>query len=187
MKIIVGLGNPGKNYSENRHNIGAKVVDQLASNYKINLKRSVRQKAWLGELKINSDSFLLVKPRTYMNNSGLCVGRVLAKYKVSVEDLLVVYDDADLELGVLRTKKKGSSGGHRGIASIVDILGTEEVNRLKVGIGRSVDHDLSDYVLSDFSYEEKKELTKVISKAAEISLNWFKAKKEKTIKINLGG
>lgn len=184
MKIIVGLGNPGKKYSENRHNIGAKVIDQLADDHKVNLKRSVRQKAWLGELKINSDCFLLVKPRTYMNNSGLCVGRVLAKNKVSPEDLLVIYDDADLELGVLRIKKKGSSGGHRGIASIVDILGTEEVNRLKVGIGRSADGELSDYVLSDFSYAEKKELTKVISQAAKASLNWFNEKREETIRIS---
>ncbi|MCF7872794.1 MAG: aminoacyl-tRNA hydrolase [Candidatus Omnitrophica bacterium] len=193
MKIIVGLGNPGKKYSENRHNIGFKIVDQLAGRYKIKLRRSIRQKAWLGELRIGSDYFLLVKPKTYMNASGLCVNRVLAKYKVLTEDLLVIYDDADLDLGVLRIKKSGSSAGHRGMASIIDALGTKEINRLKVGIGRPTpsrgDYQppLTEYVLSNFSGEEKENLTKVINQAAAIPLNWFKTKKEKTVKINLGG
>ncbi|MCF7873218.1 MAG: aminoacyl-tRNA hydrolase [Candidatus Omnitrophica bacterium] len=190
MKIIVGLGNPGKKYSENRHNIGFKVVDQLACKYKVKLKRTIRQKAWLGELKIDFDSFLLVKPKTYMNNSGLCVGRVLAKYKVPRQDLLVVYDDVDLNLGTLRIKKSGSSGGHKGIASIIDILGTKEINRLRVGVGRPTfgrggpNRPLTDFVLSNFSSEEKKQLKEVIKEAAEISLKWFEDRQEKTIKIS---
>ncbi|MFO8053088.1 MAG: aminoacyl-tRNA hydrolase [Candidatus Omnitrophota bacterium] len=189
MKVIVGLGNPGKNYSENRHNIGFKVVDQLAYRYKVKLKRTIRQRAWLGELRIDSDYFLLVKPKTYMNNSGFCLNRVLAKYKVPVQNLLVVYDDADLDFGTLRIKKSGSSGGHRGIASIIDILGTKDINRLKVGIGRpalrrgQLQLPLTEYVLSNFSGEEKKQLREVLTKAVEVSLDWFKEKKEKTIKV----
>ncbi len=183
MKIIVGLGNPDKKYSENRHNIGAKVIERLAAEYSIKLRRSIRQKAWLGELQTEADNFLLVKPRTYMNNSGLCVGKIFARYKVSLQDLLIVYDDADLQLGTLRIKKSGSSGGHRGIGSIMAVLGREEINRLKVGIGRSTGSDLADYVLSDFSQEEKKYLEKVIGEAAKISLDWFKERKEETVKI----
>jgi peptidyl-tRNA hydrolase, PTH1 family len=189
LKVIVGLGNPGKKYSENRHNIGFKVIDQLACRYKVKLKRSIRQKAWLGELRIDSDCFLLVKPKTYMNASGLCLNRVLAKYKVSSEDLLVIYDDADLDFGTLRIKKSGSSAGHRGISSIINVLGTKEINRLKVGIGRPAFRGgdcqlpLTEYVLSNFSGEEKKQLKEVIVKAVEVSLDWFKDRKEKTVKI----
>lgn len=190
MKIIVGLGNPGKKYSENRHNIGFKIVDQLAGRYKVRLKRSIRQKAWLGELRIGSDYFLLVKPKTYMNASGLCVNRVLAKHKVLTEDLLVIYDDADLDLGTLRIKKSGSSAGHRGMASIIDALGTKEINRLKVGIGRpkisrgDYQLPLTEYVLSNFSGKEKKQLQEIIAKTVEVVLNWFKDRQEKTIKVS---
>ncbi|MCF7869791.1 MAG: aminoacyl-tRNA hydrolase [Candidatus Omnitrophica bacterium] len=190
MKVIVGLGNPGKKYSENRHNAGFKIIDQLVYEYEVKLKRSIRQKAWLGELRIDSDCFLLVKPKTYMNVSGLCVSRVLAKYKVSTEDLLIIYDDADLNLGTLRIKKSGSSAGHGGAASIIDVLGTKEINRLKVGIGRPTlgrgDYQLplTEYVLSNFSSEEKKQLKEVIAKAVEVSLDWFREKKEKTIKVS---
>ncbi len=188
MKIIVGLGNPGKNYSENRHNIGFKVIDRLArqagAGYGFRLKRSIRQKAWLGQIRKEQDSFLLVKPRTYMNRSGLCVNKVLAKHKVSLDDLLIIYDDADLELGTLRIKKSGSSGGHRGIGSIIDILGREEISRLKVGIGRPPKGGLTDYVLTNFSLREKEKLDLVLSEAAKLSLNWFEEKKEKTVKID---
>ncbi len=184
MKIIVGLGNPGKNYSESKHNIGFAVIDKLATQYQVRLKRAIRQKAWLGQLRRGPGHFLLVKPKTYMNNSGDCVSRVLAKYKVSLQDLLVVYDDADLDLGLMRLRKGGSSAGHRGIASVMNALGRQEVNRLKVGIGRLNCGDLTNYVLSCFSRDEIKKVNRIISEAAKVSLDWFKERKEKTVKID---
>jgi PTH1 family peptidyl-tRNA hydrolase len=184
LKIIVGLGNPGKKYSENRHNIGFKVIDRLARDYHIKLKRSIRLKSWLGELKTTSGCFLLVKPKTYMNNSGFCLEKVMAKYRAGFKDLLVIYDDADLNFGVLRAKRSGSAGGHRGMESIINILGTKGINRLKVGVGKPAERNLADYVLSDFSKEEKGKLKTILNKAAEVSLDWFKEKEEKTIRID---
>ncbi|MCF7871314.1 MAG: aminoacyl-tRNA hydrolase [Candidatus Omnitrophica bacterium] len=183
LKIIVGLGNPGKKYSENRHNIGFKVIDRLASDYHIKFKRNIRLKSWVSEFKTASGRFLLVKPKTYMNNSGFCLDRVLFRYKTGLKDLLIIYDDADLNFGTLRIKKSGSAGGHRGMESIIDILGTKEINRLKIGVGKSAERDLADYVLSDFSRGEKDKLKEILDKAAEVSLDWFKEKEEKTIRI----
>jgi PTH1 family peptidyl-tRNA hydrolase len=184
LKIIAGLGNPGKKYLENRHNIGFKVIDRLARDYHIKLKRSIRLKSWLGELKTASGCFLLVKPKTYMNNSGFCLEKVMAKHRAGLKDLLIIYDDADLNFGVLRVKKSGSAGGQRGMESIINILGTKEINRLRIGVGKPAERDLADYILSDFSQEEKGKLKVILDKAAEVSLDWFKEKEEKTIKID---
>lgn len=183
MKVIVGLGNPGKKYLDNRHNIGFRIIDRLAFEYQVRLRRSFVQKAWLGKLRVDSDLFLLVKPTTYMNNSGVCVAAVLAKQGISLDDLLVVYDDADLELGLIRARKNGSAAGHRGIASIIDFSGSSEINRLKVGIGRSGRGGLAGYVLSNFSQDEKVRLDRIIDEAKKVSLGWFKEKKEETIRV----
>ncbi len=183
LKVVVGLGNPGKKYLKTRHNVGFRVIDRLAVQYKVKLKKSVRLKACLGELKLGLDSFLLVKPKTYMNNSGYSVVRILAKYKASVKDLLVIYDDADLDLGCIRIRKRGSSAGHRGLASLIEALGAKQINRMKIGIGRLGSGDLADYVLSNFSSQEKKIADKVVSEAAKISLEWFGDSEEKTIQV----
>jgi len=185
LKAIVGLGNPGKKYLENRHNIGFRVIDKLAAENRLRLKRSLSQKAWLGEFNSESHVFLLAKPVSFMNNSGISVARILARYKVSPQNLLVVYDDADLDLGLMRLRKSGSSAGHKGIASVLEVLGRKDISRLRIGIGRFRQGDLADYVLSDFSQAEKEKLDMVISRAAIASLEWFKEKKEKTIKVEL--
>lgn len=183
MKAIVGLGNPQKTYSQTRHNVGFRVIDRLAAHYKVNFENAVQQKAWIGRLSNQAGCFLLVKPKTYMNNSGLCVSKVLNEYKIPASDLLVVYDDADLDLGFIRLREKGSSAGHKGIASVMRFLGTQDVGRLRIGIGRINRGGLADYVLSEFSQKEEKEIDKVIREAAKISLEWFEERKEKTLKV----
>ena len=172
MKIIFGLGNPGQQYRNNRHNVGYKVLEGLASNQSLEFKRSFRTSSYIAKKKDSGDWVFLVKPRTFMNNSGLCVKKVLNKYKANLLDVLIIYDDTDLSLGKIRFRAGGSCAGHRGIASIVSALGSEEVNRLRVGIGSSQGRELSDYVLSDFSKTEREILDSAIKEAASASLDW---------------
>jgi PTH1 family peptidyl-tRNA hydrolase len=149
------------------------VIEELKKRIGCPLRKNFLLKGYLGCKKVDSQQVLLVKPTTFMNNSGVCVGRVLDKYKVSISDLLVIYDDADLPLGTIRFRMKGSSGGHRGLGSIIDTLGDEHISRLRIGIGRDdKSSELSDYVLGDFSLQERLILSKVLSKAASLSLSW---------------
>jgi PTH1 family peptidyl-tRNA hydrolase len=172
LKIIFGLGNPGKKYKNNRHNIGYMVIERIAED--VRFKRSIKLKGYLGEKEIAGEKILLVKPTTFMNNSGICVKKIIDYYQIHLKDFLVIYDDVDLPLGKIRFRRKGSSGGHKGIKSIIEILGSEEINRLRIGIGKKRDEDLAEYVLSDFSPQEKEILKKVISDAVSASLDWVK-------------
>jgi PTH1 family peptidyl-tRNA hydrolase len=174
MKIIFGLGNYGQKYKNNRHNIGWMVVDSLVNAQGLNFKRSFRFTAFVTKAKIDNQDVLLVKPRTFMNNSGLCVKKLFKCYKIPAGDVLVVYDDVDLKPGQIRFKKEGSSGGHRGMASVIEALGTENINRLRVGIGRDSGLDTSIYVLADFSRQEKEMLPEVITEAVSICRDWVK-------------
>ena len=173
MKIIFGLGNPGQKYKNNRHNAGYMVVDSLAASQDVVFKRNFNTKAYIAKKKEPQGWIFLVKPHTFMNNSGLCVKKVVDKYKVLKEDILIVYDDADLPLGVVRLKARGSCAGHRGMASIKYELGSDEISRLKVGIGGPKNGELSDYVLSDFFPSEKGILNSVIREAAWATENWI--------------
>jgi PTH1 family peptidyl-tRNA hydrolase len=173
-KVIVGLGNPGLKYKNNRHNIGFMVVDKIAKTSGSRFKRSLRFNASLAKVDIDREKVLLVKPRTYMNNSGVCVRRILASYKNVGSNLLIVYDDVDLTLGMIRLREKGSSGGHKGIASIIDELGQNLITRVKVGIEdtRKGNRDLAEYVLSDFGVSEKDVLDRVLTQAAAACIDW---------------
>ncbi|MCK9573977.1 MAG: aminoacyl-tRNA hydrolase, partial [Candidatus Omnitrophica bacterium] len=142
MKIIVGLGNPGVKYKNNRHNVGFMVADEIADRKNSAFKKGFLANGWIARIKAGEDTAILLKPSTFMNNSGLCVKKIISKYCVRPHDLLVVYDDADLSLGTLRIRKTGSSGGHKGMASIIDNLGTNDIVRLKIGIGKSDEYDL---------------------------------------------
>ncbi|MFH1519059.1 MAG: aminoacyl-tRNA hydrolase [Candidatus Omnitrophota bacterium] len=173
MKIIFGLGNPGQKYKNNRHNIGYQVIENLASVQSLEFKRSFRLSAYIAKKKYPPGWFFLIKPRTFMNNSGLCVKKVLEKYKVSRSDILIVYDDVDLPLGVIRFRVRGSTAGHRGMASIKSALGSEEINRLRVGIGGVEIEELSDYVLSDFFSSEAETLAEVIQVAVSATREWI--------------
>lgn len=173
MKIIFGLGNPGSKYKNNRHNVGYMVVDSLAASQNIAFKKSFNAKAYIAKKKEPQGWIFLVKPRTFMNNSGLCVKKVLDKYKVLKEDVLIIYDDADLSLGMIRLRACGSCAGHRGMTSIKDELGSEEISRLRIGIGNSKNIELSDHVLSDFFPSEKGILKSTVQEAVSATGDWI--------------
>ena len=155
MYIIVGLGNPTKEYDNTRHNIGFAAIDMLADKYGINVTE-VKHKALLGKGVINGNKVILVKPMTYMNLSGEAVRAVIDYYKVDEEEeLLVIYDDISLDVGQLRVRKKGSAGGHNGIKNIIAHLGHDTFKRIKIGVGeKPKGYDLADYVLGHFSKED---------------------------------
>ena len=155
MYIIVGLGNPTKEYDNTRHNIGFAAIDMLADKYGINVTE-VKHKALLGKGVINGNKVILVKPMTYMNLSGEAVRSVVDYYKVDeAEELIVIYDDISLDVGQLRVRKKGSAGGHNGIKNIIAHLGHDVFQRIKIGVGeKPKGYDLADYVLDHFSKED---------------------------------
>ncbi|CAM4124386.1 aminoacyl-tRNA hydrolase [Erysipelothrix inopinata] len=146
MKVIVGLGNPGKEYEKTRHNAGFMVVDGLADKLNIDINTK-KHKALIGVGHYQGQKIMLVKPQTYMNLSGETVGEIVRYYDLDLDDLLIVSDDLDSEIGVIRIRLKGSSGGQNGIKSIINHLGTQEFNRLKIGIGKSSIIKTVDYVL----------------------------------------
>jgi len=152
-KLVVGLGNPGKEYAGTRHNIGFDVVDRLAVKRECSLRGRSKFLAEIGE----AGGVTLVKPRTFMNRSGMAVAAVVNWLKLTPQDALVVVDDADLPLGQLRLRLTGGSGGHNGLSSIIESLGSEEFARLRVGIGRRepVGTDITDHVLGKFSAAER--------------------------------
>ena len=171
MKVVVGLGNPGSEYERTPHNIGFMVVECLAERLGCRLKSSARFEARVGSANHAGEELILVQPQTFMNNSGKAVGLVLNYRKVSPEDLLVIVDDADIPLGNLRLRKKGGSGGHRGLASISVVLGTPDYGRIRVGIGRGVRRsDLVDHVLGAFERDEWTIARTAVETAAEAVL-----------------
>jgi len=173
MKIIVGLGNPGKEYSKNRHNTGFMVLDALYEKLNANdWKEESKFKSEIAEATVNGEKVLLVKPLTFMNLSGETVTKILSFYKANLEDLTVIYDDLDLPTGTIRVRDKGSAGTHNGMKSIVQLLGSEEFKRIRIGIeSRGTlapeQQDTSSYVLSDFTKDEKALIDKAISEVIE--------------------
>ena len=160
MFLIVGLGNPGNQYEDTRHNIGFKVIDNIAKEYNIEINRQ-KFKGMCGEGFINGEKVILLKPTTYMNLSGESIREVVDFYKISNEDVLVIYDDISLDVGRLRIREKGSAGGHNGIKSIIAHLGTDIFPRIKVGVGQP-NVDLVNYVLGKFTKEEMEVLSESI-------------------------
>lgn len=156
MFIIVGLGNPTKEYEGTRHNVGFEVIDRIADKYNISVTER-KNRAFCGKGIIAGQKVLLVKPQTYMNLSGESVRGLVDYYKIDEEsELLVIFDDVSLDVGQLRIRKKGSAGGHNGIKNIITHLGTNVFNRIKVGVGeKPKEYDLADYVLGHFSKAEK--------------------------------
>jgi peptidyl-tRNA hydrolase, PTH1 family len=178
MKLIVGLGNPGKTYARNRHNVGFRCLDYLARLHSIRFDRRQCQ-ARVGIDKVTGEKLLLAKPGTFVNLSGQSVACLVHKHNIHLSNLLVIYDDLDLPLGKIRLRQSGSSGGHKGMNSIISALGSEDFPRIRVGIGRpqaekqSINEDaIVNYVLSDFSTQEEAAIRPVIAKVAE-AIDYF--------------
>lgn len=152
--IIVGLGNIGKEYECTHHNIGFMVLDEVAKANNLEFKLEKKHQAFVAEYIYKGEKHLLVKPTTYMNNSGISVRSIIDYYKKTNEDVLIIYDDLDLPLGQIRIRKNGSAGGHNGIKSIIAHLNTQEFSRVRIGIKKEKEMDTINYVLSKFSKKE---------------------------------
>jgi len=178
MKLIVGLGNPGRGYANNRHNIGFVCLNHFARMQGIRFdKKQCKARIGLGE--VAGSEVVVAKPQTYMNLSGRSVSLLVKKFNISLDDLLVIHDDLDLSLSKIRIRQGGSAGGHKGVGSIITGLGSQNFIRIRVGIGRPVknegfaefsEDEIIAYVLSDFTPDEKKIITQVIPKVSEAIL-----------------
>jgi len=167
LKLIAGLGNPGRAYAATRHNIGFMVVDRLAADYGIGVERS-KFNARFGRGTIEGRAVILAKPQAYMNRSGLPLSQLTRFFKIPCTDLIVIHDDMDIAFGRIKIKQKGGSGGHKGIRSLREAFGDDRFVRVRVGVGRPTAHqDAADYVLANFSPAERRMLDEVIAQARE--------------------
>ena len=175
MKLIVGLGNPGRGYAHNRHNVGFICLNHFARTEGIRFDKK-QSKARIGMGEVAGSDVVLAKPQTYMNLSGQSVSLLINKFDISLDDLLIIHDDLDLPLGKIRVSRGSGSGGHKGIDSIISSLGSQEFARIRVGIGRPMvppvptpisEDDIIAYVLSDFTTEEKQIISQVIPRVSE--------------------
>lgn len=168
MNVIVGLGNPGRRYRMTRHNIGFMVVDELAARSKVTMRRGVRICAESARAVVAGETVRLVKPLTYMNRSGQAVASWMRKEGAKPGKLIVIFDDAALARGQLRIRARGSDGGHNGVRSVVETIGSGDFVRIRVGIGPKPDKvPLADYVLGPFSVEERETLDETVRRAAD--------------------
>jgi peptidyl-tRNA hydrolase, PTH1 family len=166
VKLIVGLGNPGREYEHTRHNVGFQVAEELARRYRVTLKNQAKWKAKAARIAEIGDGVLVAEPTTFMNLSGWAVREIAGFHKLSPSDVLIVVDDADLPLGRLRMRTRGSAGGHNGLKSVIQELGTIEFPRLRVGVGRQAG-ELKNHVLGRFSEDEKAQIDAAVKRAAD--------------------
>ena len=185
IKMVVGLGNPGDEYVDTRHNSGFRVIDSLAESLRIKVRRkkfgAVFGQGEFADSSATGKKLILLKPWQFMNRSGQAVATALGFYKLDAGDLLVVTDDMDLEPGRIRIRAKGSAGGHNGLADIIEKLGTNEFARCRTGIGQSGREDAVDYVLNKPTMAEKPLLAGAIEKAREAVLYWIEYGTERTM------
>lgn len=173
MKLLIGLGNPGKKYEMTRHNVGFMVIDELAKKWDVSMKEEKKFKGEVGVKHVNGEKVMLLKPMTYMNLSGESVQKVMDFYDLSHEDILVIYDDLALEMGKVRGREKGSSGGHNGIKSLILHLAGIDFKRFKIGIGKSFDEKITDHVLGRFTHEETVAMGLAIEKVVRACDQWL--------------
>jgi len=172
MKIIVGLGNPGLHYRRSRHNLGFMVVSEIARRRGIRFRRGRYHSTW-AEGRLGKYRLLLVRPQTFMNRSGLCVAQVMRQFDRPLEDLLVVCDDVNLELGQLRIRRAGSAGGHNGLTSVIEALHSRDLARLRLGVGSPPDGaDMVRYVLGQFRRQEWDTVHSMVEEAAQAAETW---------------
>ena len=187
---LIGLGNPGKKYSKTRHNIGFLILENLSRKYNSNFLLKDKLKSSCSEFKINNSTYRLFLPNTFMNNSGDAVRAIVDWYKINLDQIFIIVDDKDLPLGKIRFRKKGSSGGHNGLKSIIEKLQTHEFNRIRIGIGSPPSNNeiknfnTISHVLGNISLEEKLILDKVYKRVIE-SLEQINIKKEEHIMSEL--
>ena len=191
--MIVGLGNPGRQYEESKHNTGFRVVDELAKRWNVTLWQD-KMDALVAQTTVNGEKIILVKPQTYMNESGRAVGPLMNWYKLDPEDLIVVHDDMDIPAGTIRIRKKGSAGGHNGIKSILSHVGDEHFARVRIGIGRPLPGwTVVNHVLAGFPEEEQPKIREaidylipavecIVTHDVDMAMNQFNPKKKKKAK-----
>lgn len=197
MKIIAGLGNPGTEYANTRHNVGWMLVDALAERLGASSWKE-KENGLIAEARIGAEKVLLVKPQTYMNNSGQCLGPLMSWYKLSPEDLFVAHDDMDIPTGAIRIRKKGSAGGHNGIKSTIAHVGDECFPRIRIGVGRPLPGwSVVNHVLAAFPAEDLPKIKEAIeyllpavecmvTEGVDIAMNKFNPKKQKKEKKSKG-
>lgn len=174
MKMVVGLGNPGPEYRGTRHNLGFEVLEELARRHRVR-RQEQRDQALVAWLELDGEQVVLVKPLTYMNLSGNAVRALQKRHGLSLQHLLVVCDDLDLPLGRLRLRQSGGAGGHRGLASVISALGSNEFSRLRVGVGRPPGREeVVDYVLGRFAPEERETAAAAVRRAADAVETWLR-------------
>ena len=173
MKLIVGLGNPGKEYEKTRHNIGFMTIDKYADKLGVSITKE-KYNGLYAETIINSEKVILLKPQSYINLSGEVIRRFIDFYKIDIEDILIIHDDLDLEVGTYRVKQHGSSGAHNGLKNIELHLGTQEYKRIKIGISNNKLMDTKDYVLGKISKEEQEKIDEVKNVVMDILDDYFK-------------
>lgn len=166
MFLLVGLGNPGREYENTRHNVGFEAIDKISYEYNIPIKRE-RFKGVFGEGQISNEKVILLKPTTYMNLSGESLREIIKYYNIPISNVLIIYDDVDLEVGRLRVRTKGSAGGHNGIKSIIYNVNSEEFLRLRIGVGKP-QRDMISHVLGKFPQEDKKNVEEVLKVIPEL-------------------
>jgi PTH1 family peptidyl-tRNA hydrolase len=168
-RLIVGLGNPGPEHAQNRHNVGFQVIDKLADRLQVSLDR-MESKGLLAQGTFADTPVVLLKPLSYMNKSGSVVKPIFSRYKIRPDDLLVIYDDLDLPAGKMRVRASGGSAGHRGMESIISSLGTSEIARIRIGIGRPSAQHPEEYVLEDFTLEQRITMEQAYDEALDAAL-----------------
>jgi PTH1 family peptidyl-tRNA hydrolase len=166
MFLIVGLGNPGKKYEKTKHNVGFEAIDTLSEMHSIKVNK-IKHRGLVGEGNIEGIKVVLFKPQTFMNLSGEAVINAMNFYKLELENLILVYDDVDTEIGRIRVKKKGSAGTHNGMKSIINLIQENDFPRVRIGIGANGTTDLADYVLSGFNKENRKKIEISVERAAK--------------------
>lgn len=173
MKLIVGLGNPGREYENTRHNIGFQTIDKYANKIGVSINKS-KFNGLYGEIMISGDKVFLLKPQSYINLSGEVIRKFVDFYKIDIQDILIIHDDLDLEVGTYKIKQKGSSGGHNGLKNIELHLGTQEYKRIKIGISNNKNIDTKDYVLGKLSKEEIESFDIVKNTVLDVLDDYFK-------------
>ena len=172
MKLIVGLGNPGLEYSKTRHNAGFLLIDRVADRLNVQLDKN-KCRTLYGIYRRGDERIILAKPQTYMNLSGEAVRSLMHFYQIETKDLIVIHDDLDLPVGKLRLRRQGSSGGQKGMGNIIDRLGTSKIDRIRIGISNDKNIDTKDYVLGRFTDDESKIMDQTLDKAADAVIYAF--------------